>query len=396
MRVLLCLLSEQHVPNLLSVHHFRPERLLLVETEDMKRRGVGDHFLRALRVGGLDYANRCEREPLAHEDALPEIRRVLQVAYGRHPTAEWIVNVTGGTKPMSIAAYQFFSVLNAETIYISSRDPQLIRWMDGSRSEPCRHRPSVAEFLAGYGFESRKPPSKVAEAEKRASQWWDCARVLAAHAPAEDLLRFNDDGERKQARDRGMRLEECHLNPAWLSIEPVCQALQQTFGLPGKVDKYQAQFLSGEWLEVFLWGLLDRNRGPLGVWDVNLGLEPARFGDTSGNEFDVAFMRDYSLWMIECKTGEQGHDLGGEIFYKVEAVVRQFRALHVRTILATASDFLLDPKTGRVKQGLRTRAEIYRCIIAGREQIRELARSEAPVEALERVMADSDSARMGA
>jgi hypothetical protein len=390
MRVLICLLSEQHVPNLLSVHHFRPDRLVLVETEDMARRHASDYLLDALRRGGLDYTEKCERVPLGHEDSLSETRRALQSAFGRHPSDNWIVNVTGGTKPMSIAAYQFFSVLNATPVYISSREPNLIHWLDDSSTATCSHRPSIAEFLAGYGFESQKPPAKVAESESRARGWWDLARVLAAHALADDLIVFGEGedapSERKRARDRGMNLEERHLHPAWMAIEPVRHALEQHFGVPAKLDKYQARFLTGEWLEVFLWGTLDRYQEPLGLWDVRLGLEPARFGDTSGNEFDVSFMRNYGLWMIECKTGGQEHDVGGEIFYKVEAVVRQFRALHVRTVLATTSDFLLDTKTGQIKKSLRTRAQIYRCAIADRDQIHELARSETPVETLEKLL----------
>ncbi|MGA7496521.1 MAG: DUF1887 family CARF protein, partial [Isosphaeraceae bacterium] len=107
MRTLLCLLSDQHVPNLLSVHHFQPDRLVLVESQQMQERKVGDHFLQALALGGQDYGgDRHERQPLDHEDSLPAVRKALQAAFGRHPSDEWIVNVTGGTKPMSIETYQ--------------------------------------------------------------------------------------------------------------------------------------------------------------------------------------------------------------------------------------------------------------------------------------------------
>jgi len=39
-------------------------------------------------------------------------------------------------------------------------------------------------------------------------------------------------------------------------------------GLAGKLDKYQVNFLLGQWLEVFVWGLLERNQEALGIWDV--------------------------------------------------------------------------------------------------------------------------------
>lgn len=66
MKILLCLLSDQHVPNLLSIHHFCPDRLVLVESEQMK--GKSKALLAALKTGGdndvLDYADRCSIVPL--------------------------------------------------------------------------------------------------------------------------------------------------------------------------------------------------------------------------------------------------------------------------------------------------------------------------------------------
>src|SRR5438067_2017983 len=141
MRILLCLLSHQHVPNLLSVHYFEPDRLVLVETEGMRQLKKADHFLSALKAGGRDYADRCKCQELEHEDSLPEIRQALQAAYNRHPLAEWIVNVTGGTKPMALGTFQFFSELNITPVYINEREPNKIQWMDGTKIEECPYRP---------------------------------------------------------------------------------------------------------------------------------------------------------------------------------------------------------------------------------------------------------------
>ena len=92
-----------------------------------------------------------------------------------------------------------------------------------------------------------------------------------------------------------------------------------------KLNKYEAVFLTGGWLEVLVWNLLTRHAEPLGIWDVRLGMEAGRCGDQSGNDFDVAFMHNHGLSMVECKTGPQEHDAdGGDTLYKVEAVTRQF------------------------------------------------------------------------
>ena len=88
MYVLCCLLSDQHVPNLLSVHHFSPDHLVLIESPAMKRKQVAAHFLTALQMGGLDYKDRHDIEPLDAEDNLEAIRRCLARHMGntRRPT----------------------------------------------------------------------------------------------------------------------------------------------------------------------------------------------------------------------------------------------------------------------------------------------------------------------
>lgn len=68
MKVLLCLLSDQHVPNLLSVHHYVPDQLVLIESRQMESRKVASHFLKALKLGNLDYDARHHIEPLNAED----------------------------------------------------------------------------------------------------------------------------------------------------------------------------------------------------------------------------------------------------------------------------------------------------------------------------------------
>ena len=232
MRTLLCLLSDQHVPNLLSVHHFQPDRLVLVESLQMQDRKVGDHFLQALALGGLDYGgDRHERQPLDHEDSLPAVRKALQAAFGRHPSDEWIVNVTGGTKPMSIETYQFFTALGGTLVYINQSEPDRIQWMDGSKVETCGHRLSIAEFLAGYGFSSRKPPVEVAKGEARASSWWDLARDLASEAGPGELLVFESDKQRQKARDKGLTLEPGHLRSPIVDSPAIRRRLAEAFGL---------------------------------------------------------------------------------------------------------------------------------------------------------------------
>lgn len=391
MNVLLCLLSEQHVPNLLSVHHFRPERLVLVETAVMNRRQTAKSFLRALELGGLDYRDRCDIESLDAEDNLEAVRSVLRRAFGKYPSAQWIANITGGTKPMSIATFEFFKAIAGRVVYTNLTRPNVLLALDSTINETCEHKLSIDEFLAGYGFESRKAENKIREAEERARAWAPCARVLAKYASSRELLPLADH-DRDKARKKGWEIQAGQLN---LASPDVVAAVRDAFSLQGnessdslhgRIDKHAVEFLTGGWLEVFFWDLLSRHAEALGVWDVRLGLEVDRPGDsTAPNEFDVSFMRGYSLEMIECKSGSQAHDPGSDILYKIEAVTRQFRALRVRSYLATTGDNVLD-KDRNIKPSVKNRASIYNCRVITAAEIRQIADGDGSPDTIRRLL----------
>lgn len=390
MKILLCLLSDQHVPNLLSVHHFRPERLVLVETTAMQKRSTASNFLRALNLGGLDYSDRCDIESLESEDNLDAVRSVLRRSFGRYSSAEWIANVTGGTKPMSIATFEFFKATAGRVVYTNFTRPNVLLALDSSVEETCEHKLSISEFLAGYGFESRKVEDKLREAEDRARAWTQCASVIAKRASSKEILSLSDD-DRGVARKKG-----CDIRPGQLKTDSldVASIVSDTFSLQGngtgeslhgRIDKYAVEFLTGGWLEVYFWDLLSRHAEAIGVWDVRLGFEVGRTGDSSGNDFDVAFMRDYGLSMVECKSGSQDHDPGSDILYKVEAVTRQFRALRVRSYLATTGDNVLDAK-GAIKSSVKNRASIYNCRVVTASEIRLIANSGDSLDSIRKLL----------
>jgi len=381
MRAMLCLISEQHVPNLLAVHELRSDLLVLLETEGMRNRNAANNFLKALAIGGLDYLTRNEIVPLDDGDSIEETKKALERVHSMHRDAEWIVNITGGTKPMSIGAYEFFKQKkNAKIIYISASDQSKALDFSGGEDVPLRYRISVGEFLAGYGFDLGYP-NKVRENEERGERLLDLAAGIAANSHNGALLGFlahlSKISNERRGRDKGLEISEsdglllkdAHLREMLASsFELKCDGGYLT----GALDKYAVRFLTGGWLEVFTWGLL---RGLDSVWDVHLGLQIVRKGERLQNDLDVAFMTDQSLRIVECKSGSQEHDKeGSDTLYKIEAIRKQLGALRVRSYLVTTSDNVTDPNTGKIKEHLANRSNLYQCTIVKPDDVRCLAR----------------------
>ncbi|MBC7079569.1 MAG: DUF1887 family protein [Methanothrix sp.] len=380
MKAMLCLISEQHVPNLLGVHELRPDLLVLLETEGMKRREAANRFLKALAIGGQDYLTRNEIVPLEDGDSIEETERALKGVYERYRDAEWIVNITGGTKPMSIGAYGFFrQKKNARIIYVSASDQSRALDFSGGADIPLSHRISVAEFLAGYGFDVLNY-SKIRENEGRSERWLGLAAEIAARSQNGAILgllaNLSRISNERRGRDRGLKISES--DGLFLNDGHLREMIASSFGLAcdgghftGALDKYAVRFLTGGWLEVFTWGLL---RGLDRVWDVHLGLQIGMKNEKLQNDLDVVFMTDQSLRIVECKSGGQEHDReGSDTLYKIEAIRKQLGALRVRSYLVTTSDNVIDSETGNIKEHLEDRSRLYECNIVKPEDVRSLA-----------------------
>ena len=149
-----------------------------------------------------------------------------------------------------------------------------------------------------------------------------------------------------------------------------------------KLDKIGGDFVTGGWLEVFIWGLLDQHTQALGIHDVQRSVKPYRPDDREANDMDVAFMDDQmALVMVECKSGEQQHGSAMDIFYKVNSVVGQSRALKAKAILATTSNFLLDPqRPGELKDRAKELSDLFKLKLVLRDELQELARRPNDVD----------------
>jgi hypothetical protein len=328
----------------------------------MQKREIARHFLHALGQGGLDYASRCHRQVIPAEDDLPLIRAALQEAYGRFPTANWVANATGGTKPMSIATYDFFKAVGGKVVYTNFSHPEKLIDLDTGAAEICSHRPAVNEFVTGYGFRLVKPAQDVEDAKRRAVQplWRTTANMLAKNEASYDGPALDRESWEK-LRKKGLELS------AEQAAFPHEELRQMWFeGAPSRtLSKYDGEFLTGGWLEVFFYNLLSRHQEHLGIWDValgqNIGTENAQTGVSNG-----------------CQSS------GMDTLNKIEAVAQQQGALRVRSFFATTWSDVLD-KQGNVRDGLKRRADMYKCTLITRDQIRELAYlelAESPKTAL--------------
>ena len=138
--------------------------------------------------------------------------------------------------------------------------------------------------------------------------------------------------------------------------------------IKGEIAKHEFDFLTGGWLERFCFNELNelREQGIFNDIGINVRVRNLSTGMEAENEFDVLFTYNNNLYMIECKSLNQGHDAETDILYKISALQADLGRLTTRSFLAsTASDNIIDKKDnlGEIKEFLKKRAKLLNCSI---------------------------------
>lgn len=309
MKAMVCLISDQHVPNLLTIHAIEPDLLILLETPGMKVKRGASNLIRALRMGHSKKP-MCRIKSLNEENSIEATKILLGTLLSKYPDAEWTINITGGTKPMSIAAYEFFKGRNAKILYVPIiAQRRAINFADRSFIE-LNYELKVKEFLAGYGFDYFKKEEAILEGEERAKNLFKLAFNLSAnidiaHKMMNDLdKRINEvygdnlEKARSKARNKGIPLVELEIQN-----QVIRDLISGSFGindnggvLNGLLKRHAVQFLTGGWLEAFTWGILTDYSNNLGIIDVRLGIHPRKklnlkiLKKEVKNDWDIAYV----------------------------------------------------------------------------------------------------------
>ncbi len=145
---LVSLISEHLLPNFLLAKEFegKYDRHIFLTTMRMGENSMTSRFCNALKIKKSNV-----KIIVVSEDDLPDAMRKLK-SESFHSNDKFLVNITGGTKVMSIAAYTYFSDFNANFFYIPVCVDK-IETLKTGENLPLTYRINVEEYLYGLKFE---------------------------------------------------------------------------------------------------------------------------------------------------------------------------------------------------------------------------------------------------
>ena len=387
-RVLVSLVSEQPIPNILAIHHFKPDELLFISTQKMEAQGKTSSILETLKLlelGDYQKDNKLHKI-LVQEDSILDcyqrldkwINEWINKSGKGKEKVEFVVNLTCGTKIMSFAAYEFFRDYNNKMIYVPiPKNEFIVPFPKKSAGQPTALdlRLKVIEYLTAYGLKvlNKKLDTCRQEAKERKelSKW-----MVENYNQIENLLRWLYSKLGNHRNKKNFELTDTFDNPTQeereflgrfgfsLSNEEGSQRLT----ISKELTKSQIRYLTGGWLEEYCFNSLLELHEQGFIDDVQIGLhleksheqesdydqgqlsrQPGQPEGKSGcrqaaegqksnneNEYDCLFTKDNALYFVECKSLPQDKGETKSTLYKIEALQQNF-GLKVKSFLATAS-----------------------------------------------------------
>jgi len=374
---LVSMISDQTIPNILVASEIKPDHLLLISTESMEKKGKSDAILNSLHILGMDYKDRNDRI-IVPENSIPDFHeKVIEWIKANRKNCKFIVNLTGGTKLMSLAAYEIFKIYGAEMVYVPIPENLYFPMHRPNEIVTVPLRLSVEAYLAAYGVSIKN--LKDLDAKKQAARMRKETTyfILDNYKELEALLQKMGSvlrDLRKDAVKKGYNLSfdygvrsSCERN-----LLDRMEFDYKDRVVSKKIDVKDWDYLRGGWLEERLFLALESVLPETS--DISLGIQSQVDGNP--NEYDVLATFENVLYVVECKSlqAPEGSEkeVGGTIndfLYKLGALRQNF-GLTPRGILATTSRNVLDERD-RLKRHLEDRGRLFNTRILPLWQIEE-------------------------
>ncbi len=341
-KVLISLVSDQTIPNLLLIKELSfIDRYILISTDKMERQGKSDWIINASGIPEENYS-----KIIVTEDSLRNIETALN-KIDFDDNDEFYVNLTCGTKIMSIGVYNFFRNKRSEIYYIpiGKNIYRKIFPEVKQREMPIEYRTDVIEYLKAYGIDILNPKKVNALAIEPAYTQKFYKFFLNSDASELELL----NKLRSYRNCKKISIQEINGLKQYLSNIKFPQSNQDT------LTKKEIKYLTGEWFEEYVYSWVQNIR-KIKANEIAISIQIRR--QSVQNEFDVMYTSDNALHVIECKSsiydpGSERNILD-ESLYKLAALKRDF-GLFVKSSIITLSDRGQSQENIREKHFMRSK-----------------------------------------
>jgi hypothetical protein len=320
----LILVSAQPIPNLTPIFDdtLRPKKVVMLVSPDMQERSKALENIYKPRGISVE---RCLIEDPWDADRMRE--QVEDMLLTQYPDGDIALNATGGTKLMSIAAYEAFRSCQLPIFYVHPEHDRLI-WLSPKLPDvDLSDRLKLEDYLMAYG-------SPVDKLDRMGVK--EPIRQLTQQLLTDYDRYANELGTLNYLAlkaDNPQLTSEIEPGP---QSKPLLWELLEQFEAAGlcKINGHSLRFVdenarftaNGGWLEMHTYALFLNLKKTCGIQDVacniTINRQPAGRAVVK-NEIDIGLIKANRLHLIECKTGCL--EKGADVLYKLDSLPGQSR-----------------------------------------------------------------------
>lgn len=329
-----CLISAQAAPNLLPIldSEFKPKKVIFLVSKTMKQRA--EYLAKTFEKLNVKVKLKNISDEFNFGLMEEEIFKLVE----EYENESIALNVTGGTKLMSIAAENAFSALGKPIFYIDTDSNHILfiskneeqKWLPNLE---MKAKNKIDIYLSAYGstvlstqnpIEREKYLPAIEPFIKNYDNYTQVIPLLNLHATLSQSNGYKSEYT-KDNKKIG-KLDELLLG---LDYQGLLNYDGQTIDFKNREIK---TFLNGGWLEDYTYFQLKEIAN---IEDIACGADVANpkfklgkneySSENKGNknEFDIVFMAKNKLHIIECKTqlmDKNGGIKADDILYKLETL----------------------------------------------------------------------------
>jgi Domain of unknown function (DUF1887) len=315
-----CIVTGQPDANLLPVRDpkYKPKNVRLLETPKMKAQDKTEALKIALNAERISCTVEAFQETLDYKEMSA---RIGEWIYARPSSEKIAINITGGTKLMTLALFDIAMETGTDVIYLDLDTRSVVKILDQSSVyQKLDGQINLTDFLKGHGY---TPINELKKFTPEPQFDTYCDWMTISH----DLIK-NDigplNGWTHKLSDDNSLSGEFESNNKIVSKCLEMNFLSCSTDNSNKLkfkNKAVLEFIKSGWLEYFTASIVDKlYLKKITDYACNLHYLDAT---KTKNEFDCAFVANNVLHIIECKTQNmtaEGGKNATDAIYKLDSL----------------------------------------------------------------------------
>ncbi len=357
-KIHLLLVSREPLPNLTPLldPDIKPDMAILLVSDDMQQR--------AQWLQDVARSNGMQTRSLAIDNPwdIQQLQQQVAELIVEYADSELVLNATGGTKPMSIAAYEEFRSQGLPVYYVHPGSDCIV-WMHDKELPVQRisNQLRLEPFLLAHGarvIDIQRNRPRVRDVELADKIIDDIRHYGHAVSEINHLAYSAANGALQSQKISDLRSANAEALRDLIDFFEINGLLRETNDRLVFADETSRHYVNGLWLESWLYqqvlAVADKTAD---IHDQAAGLVLDRQlerGKPVRNELDVAFLYRNRLHLIECKTRrmKSGGSVGTDPLYKLKAIKPIMGGLKARAMLVSLLPVPDHDKTRAAEMGI--------------------------------------------